>query len=326
MSKRGELFKMDVVTIGETMIQLNANQTGPLRYVSSFEKHVAGSESNFAIGIVRMQLKAGWISRVGDDEFGIEILNFIRGEGVDTSKVSVDPLSPTGIYFIQRGYPLPRKSAVFYYRKGSAASKLSPEDVNPDYLKSAKLLHMTGITPALSSSCRETTLHAIRIAKNLDMIVSFDTNLRLKLWTNINEAKDVYRKILEHVDILITSPSDMKYVLEVNDIDQAQSVCRKGPQMVVVKLGDKGAFCVTKEGKKYSVEPLRVEVVDPIGAGDSFAAGFISTYLKDGDLENALKIGNICGALATTVRGDVEGIPTYDLVRKILDGREEFYR
>jgi sugar/nucleoside kinase (ribokinase family) len=167
--------------MGETMIQLNAFTPGPLRYVNYFEKHAAGTESNVAVGAVRMGYSSGWISRLGDDELGRYIHNFLKGEGVDVSRVIFDPEANTGLYFVQRDYPIPGKSVIYYYRKGSAASRLNPDDINTEYISSAKIFHTTGITLALSESCKEAVTKAIRVAKNSETEVSFDTNIRLKL-------------------------------------------------------------------------------------------------------------------------------------------------
>ena len=211
---------VDVISIGETMVQLNAFTSGPLRYVNYFEKHAAGTESNFAIGIVRMGYSAGWISRLGNDEFGRYILNFIRGEGVDVSRVVFDSEAPTGIYFIQRDYPVPGKSVIYYYRKGSAASRLKPEDVDVEYIASAKIFHTTGITLALSESCREAALKAIESARNGDTEVSFDTNIRLKLWSP-EEARKVIMNYIGLCDIIFTDPQDAGILLGKDDPSKA---------------------------------------------------------------------------------------------------------
>ncbi|MFQ6084778.1 MAG: PfkB family carbohydrate kinase [Candidatus Bathyarchaeia archaeon] len=313
---------LDVVTMGETMVQLNAVQMGPLRYVTTFEKHAAGAESNFAIGVVRMGLTAGWISRVGNDDFGRYVVSEIRGEGVDVSEVRIDDEAPTGIYFIQRGYPFPGKSTVVYYRKFSAASKLEPTDVNAKYIANSRLMHVTGITPALSGTCKKTIIHAVDVAKKAGVQVSFDTNLRLRLWKSLDQARATFDLIYEKCDILITDPYSCKALYNIKSPQEiAKFMSKKGPSIVAVKLGEAGsmAFVGGRAVKKPSYD---VHVVDPIGAGDAFDAGFISSILKGWSIEKALQVGNICGALATTVKGDVEGIPTLDLVTSILSKEE----
>ena len=147
-----------VVTLGETMVALVAEEAGPLRYASRFQRRAAGAESNVAIGLAHLGVSAGWVSRVGDDEFGRYVCATVRGEGVDVSRVELDPERPTGI-MIKELRPV-GKSRVLYYRSGSAASALSPQTLPTTYLQQARHLHLTGITPALSPSCAAAALTA----------------------------------------------------------------------------------------------------------------------------------------------------------------------
>jgi 2-dehydro-3-deoxygluconokinase/2-dehydro-3-deoxygalactonokinase len=155
----------DVVCLGEVMVELNAFTRGPLRHVTLFEKHAAGAEGNVAIGISRLGVPSGIITRVGDDEFGQFLLDTLRSEKVDTTHTVVDREAPTSAFFIQRGYPIPDKSEAFYYRHNSAGSKLGPSDVDPEYIASAKVFHVSGITPALSASAKDATVQAVEFAK-----------------------------------------------------------------------------------------------------------------------------------------------------------------
>lgn len=172
---------MDVVTFGETMVLLYPTSDGPMRFAQQFEKSIAGAESNVCIALSRLGHQAGWISRLGRDEFGLFVRNTIRGEGIDTSNVIFDEAEPTGVMFKEKRTG--QDPQVFYYRRGSAASRLSPNDLDPSYLSRAKYLHLTGITPALSESCKETVFHAIDIAKDNGLTVVFDPNIRFKLWS-----------------------------------------------------------------------------------------------------------------------------------------------
>lgn len=308
---------LDVVTLGEVMVQFNPITTGPLRHVAYFEKHAAGSEANFAIGVTRLGLKAGLITRVGNDEFGKYILSVLRGEGVDISLVKIDDDAPTGIYFIQRGYPIPNKSSVIYYRRGSAASKMSPEDIKEEYIRNSKLLHLTGITPALSDSCKEATLKALKIASESEIKISLDTNIRLKLWSK-DKAKETLLPIIRKVNILLTEPTDAKILVGEEDPHKIiEKILSMGPNMVVIKLGERGA--IASDGKETIMKTgFKVPVVDVIGAGDAFAAGFIANILKGKSLEEALTYGNAAGALVVTTRGDIENLPSQEDVEKFL--------
>lgn len=317
---------VDIVTMGETMIQLNAFTSGPLRYVNYFEKHAAGTESNVAVGAVRMGYSAGWISRLGNDEFGRYVHGFLRGEGVDVSQVRFDPEAPTGLYFVQRDYPTPGKSVVYYYRRGSAASKLGPDDVDKGYVSSARVFHTTGITVALSTSCRKAVDKAISVARGSETQVSFDTNIRLKLWRP-EEAREGLMSYISHADVLFTDVNDSRILLGKDDpSDALEEFLSMGPGTVVVKMGDKGAYAATSEGESAFKPAYKVPVIDVIGAGDAFDATFLCSRLRGFDLERSLELANAAGALCVTVRGDIEAIPTLEEVERFLTGDERFLR
>lgn len=317
---------VDVVAMGETMVQLNAFTPGPLRYVNYFEKHAAGTESNFAVGVVRMGHTAGWISRLGDDEFGCYIHSFLRGEGVDVSRVAFDSEAPTGVYFIQRDYPVPGGSVVYYYRRGSAASGLGPGDVDADYVASARLFHTTGITLALSGSCREAVSKAMESARGGGAEVSFDTNIRLKLW-GPDKARRVITEYIGDCDMLFTDPQDAEILLGEGDPRRAaEEFLGMGPHTVAVKLGGEGAYAATSGGEAVMKEAFKVPVVDVVGAGDAFDAAFVSCRLRGWGLERSLEVANAAGALCVTVRGDVEAIPTFEDVERFLEGRSQVFR
>lgn len=307
----------EVITMGEALVQFNAVRPGPLRHVTYFEKHAAGAETNVAIGMIRMGYTAGFISRVGADEFGQFLLTTLRGEGVDVSQVQIDEDKPTGIYFIQRGYPVPGRSTMAYYRRNSAASGLNAAAVNPTYFRGAKLFHVTGITPALSTTCRQAVLKAIDVAQHHHLHISFDTNIRRQLWSR-PEAKTTLLPLIAKTNTVFTDPADTKILLGVTEPNKAApKLLQMGPSTVVVKLGRKGATAFTRQ-KQARVKPLHVPVEDPIGAGDAFAAGFLAGILKGWSLDRTLQLASAAGALVVTVRGDYENIPTLDEALEFL--------
>lgn len=303
---------LDVVTFGETMVLMSPEISGPLRYVNRFMKQIGGAESNFAIGIVRLGHKAGWISKLGNDEFGKYIVSFIRGEGVDTSRVKFDSEAPTGVYFKERREW--GESKVYYYRKGSAASRLTPMDLDFEYIGSAKYLHITGITPALSESCYQTTKEAIKIAKSKGVKIILDPNIRLKLWSK-ERAREVILELASKADIILPGVGEGEILVGENEPERiAEKFLELGIGIVVVKLGKQGAYYATASENEY-VAGFHVErAVDTIGAGDGFAAGFVAGLLKGYSLEKAVRLANAVGAIVTTVIGDVEGLPTMDEV------------
>lgn len=298
---------LDVVTLGETMVLMLAKQMGPLREATTFHRDVAGAESTVAIGLCRLGCTAGWISRLGDDEFGQAILFRLRGEGVDTSRVTIDHTRPTGILFRERREHGP--IAVVYYRRGSAASALSPEDLDVDYVRSARYLFLTGITPALSPSCRAASFAAIEIARAAHVPVVLDPNYRSKLWP-ADEARAVLRDLVGHCDIVLSGQAEAELLTGDADAEvAARSLARLGPAMVVVKLGEHGALALGERIVRRIGPPV-ARVIDPVGAGDAFAAGFLAGVLLGRPIEAALDLANACGASVAATPGDVAGLPT----------------
>jgi len=303
---------LDVVTIGEAMVLLLAEQPGPLRDVATFRRFVAGAESNVAIALNRLGHHAGWISRVGGDEFGKVVLSQLRGEGVDTSQVRIDADAPTGVFFRERraGGTI----EVTYYRRGSAASRLTPEDLDATFVAAGQFLHLTGILPALSSTCREVTFAAADIARAAGVAIVLDVNYRRKLWPP-DEARAVLRDLAERCDVVLAGSDEAQ--LLTGDADPARA-CRSllalGPRSVVVKLGPEGSMAMAMD-ETAKVAPPPVQVVDPVGAGDSFAAGYLASSLRGLELADRLAVANRCGALAATVYGDSGALRGWDDVR-----------
>jgi 2-dehydro-3-deoxygluconokinase len=300
---------LDVVTLGESMVLLVAEQVGPLREATSFRRHIAGAESNVAIGLCRLGHSAGWIGRTGNDEFGHAILFRLRGEGVDLSRVIVDSDAPTGVVFRERREVGPLE--VLYYRRGSAASRLSPADLDPEYIQRARYLHLTGITPALSASCRQAVFAAAEMARTAGVEVALDPNLRLKLWGR-DEAQAVLRDLAAYCDIVLPGAEEAELLTgEADPETAARALLALGPSLVVVKLGAQGALAVEPENvTRVSAQSLP-RVVDPVGAGDAFAAGFLAGRLRGFDLRESLALANRCGGMAVAVPGDIEGLPRW---------------
>ena len=312
---------MDLVTFGESMVVFNPQSNRPLRYVNTFEKTVGGAESNVATALAKLNHTVGWFSKLSNDEFGRYLISTIRGEGVDTSRVILDENNSTGIIFkeyYQRSNP-----NVYYYRKNSAASTISPDDIDEEYIKSAKILHLTGITPALSESAREAVYKAIEIAKANDVLISFDPNVRLKLWT-VDEAKKVLIDIANKADIIMPGLDEAELLLGITDKDE---VCdyflNKNAKIVAVKLGADGCYIKTKDqsylAPGYDVSDM---IVDTVGAGDGFAAGFLCGYLDNLSLKEIGEYANGMGAMATLSSGDMTGYPYFDHLMEFI-GRKQ---
>jgi 2-dehydro-3-deoxygluconokinase len=294
------------------MVLFLAQQAGPLRESVTFSRHIAGAESNVAVGVCRLGGTAGFISRVGDDEFGRVIQMRIRGEGVDVSQVKVDPGAPTGLVIRERREVGPVD--VLYYRRGSAASRLSPDDLDAEYIGGGRYLVLSGITPALSESCRATVFAAAEIARGAGVAVVLDPNLRLKLWTR-EEARTVIRDLVGHADLVLPGMEEAELLTGETDPRRAgEALLALGPKMAIVKLGDQGALAVSAEGAVVSPAVKLPRIVDPVGAGDAFAAGYLAGQLRGMDLAESLALANRCGAQAMLVQADQEGLPRWEEV------------
>jgi 2-dehydro-3-deoxygluconokinase len=284
-----------------------------MREATTFRRFVAGAESNLAIGLSRLGHAAGWFSRVGDDEFGRALVFRIRGEGVDTSHVISDASAPTGLVIRERREVGPIEQV--YYRRGSAASRLSPADLDPGYLGSARFLHLTGITPALSDSCRQTVFEAAKMARAAGVKVVLDPNYRSKLWAP-PEFRDVVRALGSQCDILLPGMDEALLLSGQSDPElAARELHGLGPDLVVIKLGAAGALALAANGHVTRSPAVHVErIVDPVGAGDAFAAGLLSGMLRGWTLAESLALANRCGALAMISPGDMEALPRWEEV------------
>jgi len=330
---------LDLVTFGETMVAFTPTEKGSIRYASSLGKRTAGAESNIAIGLAKLGKKTGWFSKLGEDEFGEYILRELRGEGVDTSTVVMSKNNPTGIMFKQ--ISAGNETSVFYYRKGSAASTMMPEELPLEYIKQSKILYISGITPALSNSCKETIFAALdfakKIAKDNQIQICFDPNIRLKLW-NKEEAKECLTVLLKMSNIVLIGDEEAEILFDNFDKPNVSDKHNKyntsyvidhlrnlGVSKIAVKLGDKGAV-VADENESFHISPLLVEVVDNIGAGDAFNAGFLCGLLEGRGMEECGNMGAIMGAYAVSSYGDVEGLPNRIQLDALLNKREKIYR
>ncbi|MEU0071466.1 sugar kinase [Streptomyces sp. NPDC006332] len=300
----------DVVTFGETMAALRAH--GALRLGGSLGLSVAGAESNVAIGLARLGHKVRWAGRVGADELGALVLRTLRAEGVDTDHAVTDDTGrPTGLLLTEPR--LGTLTRVSYYRAGSAGSALSPADVLPALASGTRVLHLTGITPALSASAAESVLAAATTAREAGVTVCLDVNYRSRLWTT-DQARTALRPLLDHTDLLIASEDELPLVLERSGADEAEAVrgiVAAGVAEVVVKRGARGATAFTADGASDRAA-RQVDAVDLVGAGDAFVAGYLSGLLDGADIPARLHRAVTTAAFAVATRGDWEGLPTRD--------------
>ena len=308
----------DLVTLGETCVALVARSRGPLRYATEFERRPGGAESTVAAGVARLGHGAGWMSRLGRDEFGAYVLGVMRSEGVDTAAVRVDPHARTGVFF--RDNRADGRSSVIYYRKHSAFAGFGPDDLDEDYIASARILHLTGITPGLSPSCRAATLRAVEIARANGVAVVFDPNYRAAVWSP-EEARPCIEDLMLRSDHVLAGREDLvKLTGLTEERAQLDYLHALGLPSVVLKLGARGAVLSCADGAErvegYGVEP----VFDRFGAGDAFAAGYICGLLDGRDRRGAVALGNAVAGWSVRLPGNIESLPDRNDLRQLESG------
>ncbi|MCD6530120.1 sugar kinase [Candidatus Bathyarchaeota archaeon] len=312
--------QVEAVTIGETMLMLTPPRFHLIENCEGFRVMIGGSEANVAIGLRRLGMKSGWISKVVDNSLGRRIVNEIRGYGVDVSRVVWTDEGRVGLFFVEFGVE-PRPSKTIYDRAGSAVATLKPEEVDWDYVRQAKVLHQTGITPALSRVCEELTVKAAETARELGVKNSFDVNYRSLLWKPEDMRKTLSR-ILPYVDILISTLRDACLLVgeDLSPEDTAAELKREyGSEVVVITLGDKGSLALSD--KVYYGRIYRLREVNRLGTGDAFDAGFIYGYLKGG-VRRGLEYAAAMAALKFTIPQNIPLIDRED-VENLISGVHE---
>lgn len=312
----------EVVTFGETMALLMPGQEKGIEHASLFESSFGGAESNVAIGLARLGVRSGWFGHLGNDPLGRMILKRIRGEGVDVSQARLVDGEATGLMLRDQAWG---RTSVYYYRRLSAASKMTPEHLNEDYLKQANILHITGITPALSDSCKETVFEAVQIAKKHGVKISFDPNLRLKLW-NVEEARPVILRLAEQADYFLPGYDEIKLLLDTEDLDQITAELRKLQAVSILKGVNHETFIIEKDRiERVPFVPAK-KVVDPVGAGDGFAAGYLAGIVRGESQLEAVQLGSLIGSLVVQGAGDWESLPSKEMVEAERNSRQHVER
>ena len=295
-----------VLTVGETMALMNSAAPGPLAHAASLTLGIGGSESNVAIGLARLGTAAVWCSRLGADALGQLIEREIRAEGVDV-RATIDPVAATGLMIKERRTAAAQR--VTYYRSGSAASLLSPSDVDPQLIAQASLIHLSGITPALSSQAADTIRHIVDAATDAAVPVAFDLNFRSNLWQP-DEAGAFYRELIPKVSIVFAGADEAALAVGPSDdpVELAERLAALGPSQTIIKLGADGAVAII-DGELFRQDAIPIDVIDTVGAGDAFVAGYLSDLLRSRPPEERLQTAAVTGAFACLAAGDWEGLP-----------------
>ena len=318
----------EIVTFGEAMIRLSPPNFARLEQAQSLDVKVGGAELNTAVGLARLGHSAAWVSRLTNNPLGRLIANRAREAGVSTEHVVWTDDDRVGVYFLEFG-AAPRASSVLYDRKSSAIAAIKPGMVNwPAVFAGAKWFHVTGITPALSPTAAEATREALRQAREAKVRISMDLNYRGKLWTKA-EAGRCMTDFMQYCDVLITTEEDTEIVFGITGKDYeevtAKLVQRFPLQVVAITLREnplvwKNTWTAMayQQGKVFKTRSYEVEIVDRLGAGDSFAAGLIHGLLE-GDLQKALDFGVAASAIKHSIPGDFAWI-TRQEVEAMLKG------
>ncbi|WP_026421981.1 sugar kinase [Actinokineospora inagensis] len=298
----------EVVCLGESMAVFVPAEPGPVERVSQWTRTIGGAESNVACTLARLGVRSAWVSAVGDDPFGRAVVDSVRRAGVDTSGVVVDPTRPTGLYV--------KTTPVRYYRRGSAAAAMGPDVVERLDLAGTKIVHVSGITAALSPGCLA-LLRAVMDLPRTSHQVSFDLNWRPALGAD----PGVLRDLADRADIVLVGADEAEAVWGTTTPAAIRDHL-PGPRTIVVKQGDVGATLISGDHRVF-VPALKVEVVEPVGAGDAFAAGFLAALLDGHPPARALRAGHLRAATVLCSHHDVTEPLTGPVVADLLDADAE---
>jgi 2-dehydro-3-deoxygluconokinase len=299
-----------ILALGEAMVEFNQSSKDPSSYLQGF----GGDTSNFCVAAARQGVTAGFVSAVGDDHFGRLLLDLWQRETVDTSTVKVDSHAPTGVYFVSHGVD---GHQFDYLRAGSAASRYAPYDLPLEAIAAAQVLHLSGVSLAISLSACDAALAAIGHARANGVRVSFDTNLRLKLWP-LARARAVMVEAIRHTDICLPSWDDVTVLTGLTGRDEiVDYLLALGPRVVALKLGKQGAYVATPDERR-EVPGHVMDAVDATGAGDCFGGAFVARIVAGDDPFAAARYANMAAALSTQGFGAVAPIPGRNAVEKAL--------
>jgi 2-dehydro-3-deoxygluconokinase len=290
----------DLLAIGEALVELNQPKAG-----APFVQGFGGDTSNAMIAAARLGAEAAYFTAVGADRFGQALTELWLNEGVDASRIVVNGGAHTGLYFVTHGA---QGHEFSYMRAGSAASRISESDLPDDRIRAAKILHVSGISQAISSSAADAVFAAIDVARNAKRLVSYDPNLRLKLWP-LRRARAIIHEAMRSCDIALPGLDDGQALTGRSDADAiVDFYLRLGAPLVVLKLGKEGAIVATPK-RRDRIAGYSVAAVDATGAGDCFDGAFLAEYVERGDPFAAARFANVAAALSTLGFGAVAPLP-----------------
>lgn len=309
-----------VLTFGEPMGLLVADEMKLLKDVAHYTRYVCGAEVNFSVGMSRLGHDVAYISRIGRDPFGEHIDDFLRANHIETSYLQYDLVYNTGMQLKEKAEK-GRDPMVVNFRKNTAFTHYDAEDIMKISWGGIKHLHLTGIPAAVSIKCREAMVKLLDKAKQNDVGISFDPNLRLSLWSDKKEMIEVLNELAVRADIVLPGIKEGEILTgECKEEAIADFYLQRGVKAVVIKNGSEGAFTKLKNGEKFRTPAFSVsEVVDTVGAGDGFAVGVISALLEGEAMQEAVRRGAAIGAMAVMAEGDNEGLPDRQKLQCFLE-------
>jgi len=313
---------VNIIAMGEILIDLIPVKPGHYRDVPAFEKCFGGAPFNYAVGVARLGGSVGALTAVGKDPFGEFLLETLEENRVDVSQVKVKDARTTLAFVLLE--PSGERSFFFYRQPWveTADTLLSPEDVDPAYFEGAKVLHYSGV--ALSHSPeREAVFKAVETARQADVMVSYDPNIRLDLWDSVDELRQICHRAMSEADIILMARDEAEFIFGESHPEKIADIIalKYNPQYIAVKLGDKGCYIRDRSGYAVGKPAFKVEVIDTTGAGDGWAAAFEEGLVEGWDLETCAVAANAFGALIVTKRGAITAMPFRNELRRFLDER-----
>lgn len=317
-------LSLDVVGIGEVLIDFVGTEPGSYVDVPAFRKCFGGAPMNTIVGVARLGRRAGAITAVGEDPFGKFLIRELERNGVDTSQVKIKRGMRTTITFVANEPETGERSFIFYRRPwvaGTADSSLTIKDIDLDYVAGSRILHVSGFALSQNPS-RRTIFEVVEHARSSGVHVSFDPTLRLDVWNSTRTIRRVYAKMLRMTNIATFSLEEAEFVLGTHDPEKAaRRAFKYGVDIVGIKMGAKGAFLQRRTGERAMLPAFEVHAVDTTGAGDGWNAGLLVGLIKGWDLCTCLSVANAVGALVVTKHGAITALPYRNELKKFLKDR-----
>ncbi len=324
-----ETRPLDVIPIGRIAIDFNpTDMNRPLSESCNFNKYVGGSPANIAVGLARLGKKVGFIGKVSDDQHGDYVVNYFKKDGIDTSNiVRAKNGEKIGLTFTE--IKSPTESSILMYRDGVADLMLEPDEVNEDYIKSAKAIVISG-TALSQSPSREAVLKAMMLAKKNGTVVIFDIDYRPYTWKNNDEISVYYSIVAENSDIILGSREEYDLTEAImgvckTDEESAKRWHSHGAKIVIIKHGKDGSTAYTNDGKSYSIKPFPVKAMKGFGGGDGYASAFIRCLLEGWDVIDALEFGTASASMLISAHSCSAAMPSVEAVEKFIKEEKELY-